>query len=63
MLPDGAGERVLEVIHERAIPSRVIVMTGVGDPKRLDAVHRMGIDALLRKPVMSADLLAHMGLT
>src|SRR3954470_14694716 len=35
MLPDGDGVRVLEMIQSRALPTKVTVVTGVGDPDRI----------------------------
>jgi two-component system response regulator AtoC len=51
MLPDGDGLRVLELIRSRSLPTQVTVMTGVGDPIRLDRAAKLQPHALLLKPV------------
>jgi DNA-binding NarL/FixJ family response regulator len=51
MLPDGDGEIVLRRVREARLRTRVAVTTGTGDEARLEAVRRLGPEALLRKPV------------
>jgi CheY-like chemotaxis protein len=51
MLPDGDGLRVLEAIRSRGLHSQVTVLTGVGDPERLDQATKLKPDAVLQKPV------------
>jgi DNA-binding response OmpR family regulator len=56
MLPDGEGELVLRRVREAGLRTRVAVTTGEGDEARLEAVRRLGADALLRKPIALDDL-------
>ncbi len=60
MLPDGDGLRVLEAIRERQLSSHVTVLTGVGDPDRLDRARNLKPDAMLRKPVDFFQILQHL---
>jgi DNA-binding response OmpR family regulator len=58
MLPDGQGEAVLSEFRQRWGDSApVVVTTGLSDPPRIEAVSRMGVAAVLRKPIHLADLL------
>jgi DNA-binding response OmpR family regulator len=50
-LPDGNGVQILEMIHDRSLPVRVAVVTGVSDPIRLWEATRLHPDAFMRKPV------------
>src|SRR4051812_29090418 len=56
MLPDGDGETVLRRVREAKLPTRVAVTTGEGNEARLEAVRRLGADALLRKPIALDEL-------
>jgi DNA-binding response OmpR family regulator len=56
-LPDGSGERVLRRIREDGLAARVIVNTAVDNEATLDAVRRLGPDAIVRKPVEMKRLL------
>ena len=60
MLPDGDGVRILQAIRDRRLPTRVAVLTGVGDGERLDHVRALGPDALLQKPVDFVQILEHL---
>ena len=51
MLPDGDGLTVLEAIRDRHLQTHVTVLTGVGDPDRLDRARQLKPDAMLQKPV------------
>lgn len=51
MLPDGDGEDILRRVKEAGLGTRVAVATGTHDPARLDAVRRLGADAVLSKPI------------
>jgi CheY-like chemotaxis protein len=57
MLPDGDGARVLEAIRARGLPSRVTVLTGVGDPDRIDRALKLKPHAVLQKPVEFPQIL------
>lgn len=58
MLPDGAGETVVEHARHLPRPAHVIVMTGSHDVARLDRVAELGIDSLLVKPVNVNELVS-----
>jgi CheY-like chemotaxis protein len=51
MLPDGVGETVLRRVRQSRLRTRVIVCSATFDANRLDAIHRMGADAVLPKPI------------
>lgn len=51
MLPDGGGETLLERVKRERIPTKVAVITGIGEGPRLDRVRAMGPDAVLLKPI------------
>jgi DNA-binding response OmpR family regulator len=57
MLPDGDGARVLEAVRQSRLASRVVVITGVGDPDHLARVRGLKPEALLRKPVDFTEIL------
>jgi DNA-binding response OmpR family regulator len=57
MLPDGAGETVLERLRAGGGQFPIAVTTGVSDTNRIAAVQRLGATALLRKPITLSDLL------
>jgi CheY-like chemotaxis protein len=57
MLPDGDGLAVLQQIRRTASEIPVVVTTGTVDDTRLAAVRRLEPAALLRKPIVVADLL------
>lgn len=58
MLPDRRGEDVLKRVRRELVPSRVVVMTAMGDCPRVEEVRNMRPDALLFKPMPVADLIA-----
>jgi two-component system response regulator QseB len=62
MLPDGSGTKVLRQIRNANLPIRVLVTTGLNDPEELAAVTSLGPDAILRKPIDLAELLAKLTL-
>lgn len=51
MLPDGGGERVLELIRRRKLATKVIVVTACRERDRLREVARLKPDLILTKPV------------
>ena len=57
MLPDGDGMGVLEAVRAKGLKTRVVVITGVGDPDYLARVHLLKPEALLRKPVDFSQIL------
>ena len=61
MLPDGLGEVVLRRIREGGLATRVIVCTGLHDSARLAALAGLGPDAILRKPVRTAEITRAVG--
>lgn len=56
MLPDGDGETVLRHVRNEKLAIRVVVTSGVGDDRRLEAVRRLGADAVLDKPIVLAEV-------
>jgi two-component system response regulator PfeR len=62
VLPDGDGEVVLGELRRRQGDGvAVVVMTGVGEAERIEALTREGPAALLRKPIRLNDLLEGIG--
>jgi CheY-like chemotaxis protein len=57
MLPDGDGLAVLRRVRSAGSSAKVVVTTGIDDPRRLDEVRRHLPDALLRKPMKFDDLV------
>lgn len=51
MLPDGDGVTVLQAIRDQNLHAQVTVVTGVGDPQRIDHVRRLKPNVMLQKPV------------
>jgi DNA-binding response OmpR family regulator len=51
MLPDGGGERILEIIRQRRLKTRVAIVTASRDRERLKHVVRLKPDLILAKPV------------
>jgi two-component system response regulator DctR len=51
MMPDGGGERVLDLIRRRKLPTKVVILTACRDRDRLQEVARMKPDLILTKPV------------
>jgi two-component system response regulator DctR len=51
MLPDGGGERVLDLIRRRKLPTKVIILTACRDRERLREVARLKPDLMLTKPL------------
>lgn len=60
MLPDGDGACVLDAVRAAALPTRVAITTGVGDPRRLADLARRGADYVMRKPINLGELLRHL---
>lgn len=58
MLPDGEGEDVIRAIRARGLTTLVVVCSGVGDEGRLSAVRRLGVRAVMRKPISAAEVIA-----
>jgi two-component system response regulator TctD len=56
MLPDGDGTEVLRAIRAAGLPIRVVVTTGLDDRARNEAVHSLGPDLFLLKPIALSDL-------
>jgi two-component system response regulator DctR len=50
-LPDGGGERILDLIRRRKLPTKVIILTACRDRDRLREVARLKPDLMLTKPV------------
>jgi DNA-binding response OmpR family regulator len=57
MLPDFAGERVLEAVRLSHPATRVAVVSGVEDADRMNRLGAAGADAVFRKPVLPSDVL------
>ena len=51
LLPDGGGERVLDLIRRRKLATKVIILTGCRDRDRLKEVARLKPDLILTKPM------------
>jgi DNA-binding NarL/FixJ family response regulator len=50
-LPDGNGETILDAVRDRQLETRIVVVSGISDPERLEAVaQRYGPVAILLKP-------------
>ena len=61
MLPDGDGMEVLRQVRAENQPAKVAVTTGMEDRARLEEIHKLAPDALLRKPLELEDLLRVLG--
>ncbi len=57
MLPDGDGAAVLQQARAAGAAVRVIVTSAVHDDARLAAVHALGPDLMMQKPIDLAGLL------
>jgi DNA-binding NarL/FixJ family response regulator len=57
-LSDGDGEEFLRLVRERRIPSRVIVVSGLLDPERVERLVRLKPEAIRAKPIAFAELEA-----
>jgi DNA-binding response OmpR family regulator len=57
MLPDGNGERILELIRRRKLPTKVAMVTACRERDRLTDVIRLRPDAVLGKPLDFLKLL------
>jgi DNA-binding response OmpR family regulator len=57
MLPDGAGEVVLERIRATGSKAKVVVTTGVFDESRLAALEHLRPETVLHKPINVRELL------
>jgi CheY-like chemotaxis protein len=62
MLPDGDGLAVLRKVRSAGFSAKVVVTTGVEDPRRLEDARRHLPDALLRKPMEFGELLRALNL-
>jgi ActR/RegA family two-component response regulator len=52
VLPDGQGEMILEAVTASRMTARIVVVTGVADAERLNAVReRFQPAAILTKPI------------
>jgi DNA-binding NarL/FixJ family response regulator len=60
MLPDGGGERVLDLIRRRRLPTKVIVVTACRERDRLREVAKLKPDLILTKPIDFFRLLEFM---
>jgi len=60
MLPDGDGAAVLKRMREINQSTKVIVMTGVNDAARIDALKTWSPEGVLKKPLNLADLFRHL---
>ncbi len=56
MLPDGDGESILRAARLAGLAARVVIVTGIDDSGRLEALARLGFDSLLQKPVTLDEL-------
>jgi len=50
-LPDGGGDRVLDLIRKRKMPTKVIILTACRDREKLKEVARLKPDLILTKPL------------
>jgi DNA-binding response OmpR family regulator len=57
MLPDGAGDDLVQELRTRSPDMPIAVTTGVSDADRLALIHLAGPTVLLRKPIALPDLL------
>ena len=60
LLPDGGGERVLDLIRRRKLATKVIILTACRDRDRLKEVARLKPDLILTKPLDFFRLLEFM---
>jgi DNA-binding response OmpR family regulator len=60
MLPDGDGERVLDLIRRRKLSTKVIVVTACRERDRLRELARLKPDLILSKPIDFFRLLEFM---
>jgi two-component system response regulator DctR len=51
ILPDGGGDRVLDLIRRRRLPTKVIILTACRDREKLKEVARLKPDLILTKPL------------
>lgn len=51
LLPDGGGERVLDLIRRRKLATKVVILTACRDRDRLKEVARLKPDLILTKPL------------
>ena len=57
MLPDGDGDTILQHIRAHRLPLKEIVTTAVNDPARLDRIHALRPEQVMKKPLDLARLL------
>ncbi|HEX4794156.1 MAG TPA: response regulator [Humisphaera sp.] len=57
MLPDGDGAAILSAVRAQNLATRVVVITGVGDPARIERVRQLGPQSILFKPIQMSELL------
>jgi CheY-like chemotaxis protein len=62
MLPDGDGLAVLREARSAGSSAKVVVTTGIEDPRRLEDARRHLPDAFLRKPMEFGELLRALNL-
>jgi DNA-binding NtrC family response regulator len=58
MLPDGSGIEILKSVKAASLPTKVVVMTGCGDPYILDTAQQLHPSAILAKPFSFPSLLS-----
>jgi DNA-binding response OmpR family regulator len=51
MMPDGGGDRVLDLIRRRKLSTKVVILTGCRERERLQETARLKPDLILTKPV------------
>jgi CheY-like chemotaxis protein len=49
MLPDGAGEEILQQIRWQGLPCKVVVMSAIDDPERQASLKSLGADCFVPK--------------
>jgi DNA-binding response OmpR family regulator len=50
-LPDGGGDRILDLIRKRKMPTKVVILTACRDREKLREVARLKPDLILTKPL------------
>jgi two-component system, CitB family, response regulator DctR len=51
VLPDGSGDRILDLIRKRKLPTKVVILTACRDREKLREVARLKPDLILTKPL------------
>jgi DNA-binding response OmpR family regulator len=57
MLPDGGGDRILDLIRQRRMPTKVVLVTACRERERLNNAIRLKPDLILAKPLNFMRLL------